>query len=218
VRHAVAVERVRSQIAADLHDGVGASLSRIAILSDVVRQQAQTALPAAMPALDAIGDNARAVIDDMSDAVWLIDPRLDTLQHVVTRIRALASELFDGQRIGCTIEAPADAARVTLASEQRRHVYLILKESLTNVLRHAHATHVVVRVDVSHRTLHLRVIDDGVGVDGRSSGESGLRRGGRGLENIRRRVAALHGDVSVGAGVDGRGTGVTVVLPLEWTA
>jgi hypothetical protein len=118
VRHAIAVERVRSQIAADLHDGVGASLSRIAILSDVVKQQAERALPGAIPALAAIGDNARAVIDDMSDAVWLIDPRLDDLQHVVARVRALASELFDGQRVACTVEGPADASRIVLTSEQ----------------------------------------------------------------------------------------------------
>ena len=85
VRRAIAVERVRSQIAADLHDGVGASLSRIAILIEVVRQQADSALPDAIPALTAISDNARAVIDDMSDAVWFIDPHVDTLRQVVVR-------------------------------------------------------------------------------------------------------------------------------------
>lgn len=123
LRRAIAVERVRSQIAADLHDGVGASLSRIAILSEVVRQQAHSALPDAVPALTAISDNARAVIDDMSDAVWFIDPRVDSLHQVVTRARAMASELFDGQRIRWAVEAPNDVSGVPLAPEQRRHVF-----------------------------------------------------------------------------------------------
>ena len=206
VRRAIAVERVRSQIAADLHDGVGASLSRIAILSEVVRQQAHAALPDAMPALAAIGDNARAVIDDMSDAVWFIDPRLDNLQQVVTRARAMASELFDGQRIRWTVEAPDDASGVPLASEQRRHVYLILKEALTNVLRHAHATNVVVRVTASRGRLRIEVTDDGVGLDGKASNSAPGPRGGHGLENMRRRAAALGGTARIVSPPQGRGT------------
>ena len=168
VRRAIAVERVRSQIAADLHDGVGASLSRIAILSEVVRQQAHSALPDAMPALAAISDNARAVIDDMSDAVWFIDPHVDTLQQVVIRARGMASELFDGQPIRWRVEAPDDASSVPLASAQRRHVYLIIKEALTNVLRHAQATHVVVLVTASQGRLRIEVTDDGIGLDGKA--------------------------------------------------
>ena len=82
-----------------------------------------------MPALTAISDNARAVIDDMSDAVWFIDPHVDSLQQVVIRSRAMASELFDGQPIRWSVEAPDDASSVPLASEQRRHLYLIIRHS-----------------------------------------------------------------------------------------
>ena len=214
VRQAIAVERMRSQIAADLHDGVGASLSRIAILTDVVKQQAERALPGAIPALAAIGDNARAVIDDMSDAVWLIDPRLDDLQQVVARVRALASELFDGQRIACTVEGPADASRIVLTSEQRRHVYLILKESLTNALRHANARHVAVQIGVSHGTLCVEVRDDGVGMNEENGVDVPFTRGGRGLQNLRDRAALLGGTVRIESPADGQGTSMVLELPL----
>jgi signal transduction histidine kinase len=230
VRRAIAVERVRSQIAADLHDGVGASLSRIAILSEVVQQQAHSALPGAMPALAAIGDNARAVIDDMSDAVWFIDPQVDNLEQVVIRARALAMELFDGQRIRWTVEAPGAAARVPLAAEQRRHVYLILKEALTNVLRHAQATEVVVLVTASLGRLRIEVTDDGIGLDSKArnavdTGASvhcspadtfvrGSVRGGRGLENIGRRASALGGAASIVSHAEGRGTSIVVDVPV----
>jgi ligand-binding sensor domain-containing protein/anti-sigma regulatory factor (Ser/Thr protein kinase) len=214
VRHAVAVERVRSQIAADLHDGVGASLSRIAILSEVVRQQADSALPDAIPALNAISDNARAVIDDMSDAVWFIDPHVDNLQQVIIRARAMASELFDGQRIRWTVEAPDDASGVPLVSEQRRHVYLIIKEALTNVLRHAHAANVAVLVTASHGRLRIEVTDDGVGLDNKPRNDSPGPGGGHGLENIKRRASALGGTARIASRPQGRGTSIVVDVPV----
>jgi len=214
VRRAIAVERVRSQIAADLHDGVGASLSRIAILSEVVRQQADSALPDAIPALTAISDNARAVIDDMSDAVWFIDPQVDNLRQVVVRIRAMASELFDGQRIRWTVEAPDGASGVPLAAEQRRHVYLILKETLTNVLRHAQATSVAVLVTASRGRLRIEVTDDGIGLDGSTRNGSPSTNGGHGLENIRRRAAALGGTARIESPARGRGTSIVVEVPV----
>jgi signal transduction histidine kinase len=226
VKHAIAVERVRSQIAADLHDGVGASLSRIAILSEVVRQQAHSTLPDAMPALTAISDNARAVIDDMSDAVWFIDPHVDTLQQVVIRARAMASELFDGQPIRWSVEATDDASKVSLSSEQRRHVYLVIKEALTNVLRHAQATTVVVLVTASQGRLRIEVTDDGIGLDGRARNAEGTGasghcsrpdtsvRGGHGLENIGRRASALGGAVSIVSKAEGRGTSIVVEVPM----
>jgi signal transduction histidine kinase/ligand-binding sensor domain-containing protein len=212
VRRAVAVERVRSQIAADLHDGVGASLSRIAILSEVVRQRAQVALPDALPALTAISDNARAVIDDMSDAVWFIEPHTDNLQQVVIRARAMASELFDGPRIRWTVEGPENASSVPLAPEQRRHIYLIVKEALTNVLRHAQATSVIVLVTASQRRLRIEVTDDGVGLEGKA-GHTAPGSGGHGLENIRRRASALGGTARIEPHAPARGTTIVVDVP-----
>jgi len=205
----VEVERVRSRIAADLHDGVGASLSRIAIMSEVVRRRAEAVLPDAVPALASIADDARGLIDDMSDAVWSIDPRLDTLQQVIVRVRALASEIFDGQPVAWNVDGPDDAASVALAPEQRRHVYLILKEALTNVLRHARASHVAVRVAATRDRLHLAVVDDGRGVGGAPS----TSRGGRGVESMRARAAALGGTLTVSSGAAG-GTRVEVDVPL----
>jgi len=192
---------------------VGASLSRIAVLSDVVTQQAQTTLPDAMPALAAIGENARAVIDDMSDAVWFIDPRLDSLAQVVARVRALASELFEGQHIRSTIDAPADIPHVPLASEQRRHIYLMLKEILTNVVRHARATRVTVRFTVSGAGIRFEVSDDGVGLNEYEADQAQGGLGGRGLQNLHQRAAALGGTVRFSSNGPHGGTTVIVDVP-----
>src|SRR4029453_4487562 len=108
---------------------------------------------------------------------------------------ALASELFDGHRIACTVEGPADASRIVLTSEQRRHLYLILKESLTNALRHAKARHVAVQIGVSQGTLCVDVGDDGVGMNEQNEVDAPFTRGGRGLQNLRHRAALLDGTV-----------------------
>jgi signal transduction histidine kinase/ligand-binding sensor domain-containing protein len=211
VRRLLAVERVRSRIAADLHDGVGAGLSRIALLSEVVRRQVEPVVPAAVPALTSIAENARGVIDDVSDAVWLIDPRLDSLQHLIVRVRTVAADLFDGQRIAWRLEAPAGLSALPLSPEQRRHLYLILKESLTNVVRHARATRVDIAITRADHRLRLEVADDGAGID--AGGPPPPAGGGRGLANMRARAAALGGTLAVAAGSGGKGTRVTLEMP-----
>jgi len=150
----------------------------------------------------------------MSDAVWFIDPQVDNLQQVVIRARAMAAELFDGQRIRWTVEAPDDASGVPLAAEQRRHVYLILKEALTNVLRHAQATSVAVLVTASRGRLRIEVTDDGIGLDGSTRNGSPSTNGGHGLENIRRRAAALGGTARIESPARGRGTSIVVEVPV----
>jgi signal transduction histidine kinase/streptogramin lyase len=216
VRRLLDVERVRARIAADLHDGVGASLSRIAILSELVRRRTEALVPETTPQLAAIADNARDVIEDMSDAVWSIDPRLDTLQEVVVRARSMAAELFDEGRITWSIEAPAAADRIRLAPEQRRHVFLVLKEALTNVARHARATNVSVKITSDGRRLRLEIADDGRGVDG--DGPPDTAGSGRGIGNMEVRARALGGRLSVGPGSDGRGTLVALDVPTKTTA
>lgn len=212
---AVALERVRSRIAADLHDNVGASLSRIALLSEVVRQQTEPVLPDTSPALKSIADSARNLIDDMSDAVWSIDPRLDNLQQVIIRARALASDLFDDLQINWTLDAPDDTSQIALAPEQRRHLYLILKESMTNIVRHAEAAHVSVQVKASNGRLSVEITDDGVGIDPTMAVTRGR---GRGVGNLHARADALRGTLAVTTGPGGRGTMVKLEARLRPTA
>jgi signal transduction histidine kinase len=206
----LAIQRVRAQIASDLHDGVGARLSRIAVLSEVVRQQAEGSLPAAVPALAAIGDNAREVIDDMSDAVWFVDTRFDTLEHVFARARAIATELFDARTLGWTMDVSLPLISVELTSEQRRHLYLMLKESFTNIVRHARATHVTVRASTTGRTLRVEIADDGVGLEGGAATEGS----GRGLDSLRRRAALLGGSLSIVSPDTVRGTRIVLDIPV----
>ncbi|MPZ21279.1 MAG: hypothetical protein GEV06_25785 [Luteitalea sp.] len=130
----VALERMRMGIATDLHDEIGGTLSRMAILTEVVKRQA--ALPAPIEQrLDDVGETARGLVDTMSDVVWSIDPRRDHLASVFVRVREHAHDALEGAAL--SFDVPASAEDVRLSPDQRRHLYLILKEALTNVAKHA---------------------------------------------------------------------------------
>ncbi|MEK7831850.1 MAG: two-component regulator propeller domain-containing protein, partial [Acidobacteriota bacterium] len=129
VSRLVEIERVRTRIASDLHDDIGASLSRMAILSEVVKQQGQHAdigggqlnsqnLRSAQM-LTEIADSARGLVDSMSDIVWSIDPRRDDLGQVITRTRQFAADVLDSQGINWQFIASAEIEKNRLNPEQR---------------------------------------------------------------------------------------------------
>ncbi len=199
VTRLVAIERVRTRIATDLHDDVGSSLSRMAILSEVLIRQAQSSDPARVRVLTEIADSARALVDGMSDIVWSIDPRRDDLNSLLARLRDFAADVLDARGIPCVFEAPPSAERVRLAADHRRHVYLILKEAVTNIARHARCSRAGIRVAVDGSTLIAEVWDDGQGLT-EQPGRPESRSGGHGLHNMKARAR------EIGARLDIRST------------
>ena len=193
------------------------------ILSEVVRRQAGASREDTVKRMGQIADTARSLVDALSDAVWAIDARSDTLGAIVVRLRAYASDLFDARRTACIFDAPPDLNDVRLGPEARRHLFLIVKEALTNVARHAEASRVEVRLARSGRQLTVDVIDNGRG-DGSSSERecdrddtttatpSSPTRGGRGRANMQARAALLGGRVEISANAGGTRVHVDVML------
>jgi signal transduction histidine kinase len=200
------VARTRLRIAGDLHDDIGASLSSMAVLSDLVRRN--DALPEAdRSRLDRLSASARTLVDDLRDIVWAIDPSSDRLHDLAERLRDTAAALLPG--VACTVEAP-DEADLALDMEVRRHLLLVAKEALHNVARHAGATAVRVRLAASSGAIGLTVADDGRGFDA-SAGRSG-----HGLSSLRERAALLGGTLTVDS-QPGGGTRVHLYVPRDDT-
>ncbi len=202
LRNALAAERLRLRISRDLHDELGAGLSGIALLSDA-SARAETLDDAERSQLRRIGSSARAMVADLREIVWTIDPQADRLNDVITRMKDLATDLLGGIRL--TFHAPSDhelAARIGMA--ERRDLMLLYKEILNNIAKHARATDVHIAV-VLHRTaIELTVKDDGVGFDPDST------RPGTGLKSLRERAARLGGQLEV-ASRPGGGTRIRVL-------
>jgi len=208
------VERVRTRIATDLHDDIGASLSRMAILSEVVKLQNDGRNERSARMLTDISDSARSLVDSMSDIVWSIDPRRDDLQSVVRRVRQFAADILETQGIKWELLIAADLQQVKLQPEERRHLFLIFKEALTNIARHAGCTSVLVRLTVVGHQLRAEINDDGKGFVAIPRSEPGANgRGGHGVENMRARAAQLRGRLKIDSTV-GVGTRLTLTMPL----
>ncbi len=204
----VALERVRTRIASDLHDDIGSSLSQIAVLSEVVRLRVEARDPQVAAPLSRIGDISRELVDSMSDIVWAINPRHDHLDDLVHRMRRFAGDFLSAGKIQFELEVKGRAG-ISLGANARRDVFLIFKESLHNALRHSGCAAIRAEVRAEGGWLRMRVADDGKGF-----AVDGAPNGGHGLESMRRRAAKLGGGVTI-ASSEGAGTSVELVVPLS---
>lgn len=204
------LDAVRSRIASDLHDDLGASLSRISILSEVAsRRVREGGSPSEL--VEKIGDASRAVVEKLADGIWSVDPRRDDLRSLGERLRLAAAELLEPAGISWRVEVPEGAERVGMHPDQRRNVYLLLKEAMANAARHSRAQSATLVVTSASGTLDLRLEDDGSGFDTGAVEDGGRLVGGRGLKNMRERATALGGALRIES-VRGRGTVVSLRL------
>ena len=196
------LERMRYRIATDLHDDVGASLSQIAILSDLGRAGLeQRDVRSVSDRLALIATTARQLVDSMSDIVWAVNPRRDSLDDLVHRMRRFAADTLEAADIQLAFTAPEASAAMRVGPDVRREVLLILKEAVTNIGRHSRATAAEIEFRVERHRMHLRVRDNGRGFDLAHDNP------GNGLRSMRRRVTALGGRLEIESAA-GRGTDV----------
>ena len=202
------LHQVRSRIAADLHDEMGLSLARVAILADVARQN--NGDTTTTETLKEIGGTARDLVDATSDMAWALDPRHDTVPALIARLRRQASEVAEG--FGATFDLEADSLDgVPMASEARRHLFLILKESIRNACRHGRPDHLMLRIHRRASRLVITLEDDGVGFDTTSA------RDGQGLPSMERRATEMGATLSVASG-PGEGTTIEIDVPFKTDA
>lgn len=204
-----ALQRERARIAQDLHDDLGSSLARIQLLSGLAKaDKHHTGQVEAH--LDKIIQSADETVRALEEIVWAVRPDSDTLASLVEYIAHFANELFEGDTARCRLDLPNDLPAMPLPPEMRHDIFLVVKESLTNVLRHAGAKEVLVEARITGPTLEILIRDDGKGFD-MAAPPPAMHNG---LENMRRRAAALGGTLEM-TGAPGQGTTVrlTVKLP-----
>jgi len=207
LRRALDVERVRTRIATDLHDDIGATLSQIAILSEVARTQSDPQAAEVTAPLLKIARLSGEAVDAMSDIVWALNPHRDRQIHLVQRLRRLASDLLRARNIRFHFLHPEADDRVRLGAEVRREVVLIFKEVLNNIVRHANCSEVDIHLSVDGGCVRLAVSDNGTGFDERNTDGQG-----NGLRNMRHRAEHLGGSLNIDS-APGRGTRIDLRVP-----
>lgn len=155
------MQNIRNKIAQDLHDDIGSTLSSISILSNLAlkeKDRTQT-----YEAISEINDSSINLMEKMDDIVWSINPRNDSLENLLSRIKRFATTLFEAKNIDYNITIQENINEVKLPMEYRQHIYLILKEAINNLVKYAHATKADIDVRFFDNRLSIFVKDNGKG-------------------------------------------------------
>jgi ligand-binding sensor domain-containing protein/signal transduction histidine kinase len=206
VARLVEVANIRTHIAADLHDDIGSNLTRIAILSEVAHSQLGNGSPNVESPLLSIANISRESVASMSDIVWAINPKRDTLLDLVQRMRRFATEIFTPRSIEFQFRAPDADHDLKLGANFRRDMFLLYKEALNNAVRHSGCTSASIDFQVERSWLVLTVRDDGRGFDLEKANE------GQGLLSMTRRAGRLGGELRIDS-KPGKGTEICLRVP-----
>ena len=221
LRQVLAVERIRSRIATDLHDEIGAGLTHIGLLSEVsIRKAAmQTVAEGGVvadrehnngelqQAMSRVGDVARELSQAMSDVVWSINPKHDSVAALYRRLRSFASEICEAKEIQLNIDIADQITSMKLHPEVRRNLLLIAKEALHNMAKYSASRSVNVHMGLQENDLLLVIEDQGRGFDVNVGGD------GNGLFNMSNRAEKLGGTCTVHS-TPGNGTRVEARIPM----
>ncbi len=198
------LENERKRIAADMHDDLGSGLTRITYLS-------QMALSSDTQSnLQKIKSTASELVGNMSELIWVMTEENNTLGDLITYIKSYGVDYFEHNQIGFKIELPETPDELKIDSNLRRNLFLSVKESFHNIVKHAGAKNVCVKIVIDTH-LTVQISDDGIGIGALPSVN---RFGGNGLKNMQTRMANLAGTV------DFQNVGGTIInfkIPLTMT-
>ncbi len=197
------IEKERTRIATDMHDDLGAGLSRIRFLSQSILNK-NISDEATRTELKKITSFSDEMSEKMGEIVWALNEKNDTLADLVAYTRSYAVEYLANHNIECAANTPLNLPGTFITGEMRRNIFLSVKECLHNIVKHAGATKVSFSVELK-KIMEIVIHDNGKGIDWENR-----RAFSNGLENISRRMKEINGEVTF---LNERGTKVTLTIP-----
>jgi signal transduction histidine kinase/streptogramin lyase len=201
-----AIEKERLRISKDMHDEVGASLTRISILSEIAKSRQQEP-EKSQQVIQQISEIAGNVVDELSEIIWAMNPKNDSLDNFAAYIRRFASTYLDATTTLISYDFPDQVAPLPMSAELRRNLFLTVKEAIHNVVKHANAQNLTIILLLNQKKLIIILRDDGKGFS-----EELLPGTGNGLTNMRRRMEECGGTFSI---VSGKGKGTEIAFSVE---
>jgi ligand-binding sensor domain-containing protein/signal transduction histidine kinase len=208
LRQQEALEKERARIARDLHDQLGASLTQVGLLGEMVGEDKNQPEEVAAHARQ-ICQTARTTSDALDEIVWAANPSNDTLEGLVTYACKYAQDYFALAGLRYRLEVPAQLPVANLPPDLRHNVFLAFKESVNNVVKHAQATEVKIRLRLDAGRFILEVEDNG-----RGPAAAATKTGRNGLRNMRQRMEDVRGTFELAPGAE-RGSIVRLTAPLS---
>lgn len=199
-------ERLRSKIARDLHDEMGSTLTSINIISKVA-MEGKTDQEKGKAYFQKIKDHSGRMMESMSDMVWAINPMNDSLGRVLLRMKEFAAEILEPARINYHFDHNELELGLALNPEQRKNIYLIFKEALSNAAKYSVANNVLILMQVRDTLFTMVIADNGMGFNATEENS------GNGLKNMKIRATEMGGTVLLET-LPGKGTKITLQLPV----
>lgn len=202
-RRLIEIEKMRNHIARDLHDDIGSTLSSINIMSQIALQENGNA----GTHLKKIATHSARMMENMSDIVWSINPRNDTLEQVAAKMKEFAAEILEPKEITYTFSIDESIVGLKLDVEKRKNIFLIFKEAVNNAAKYSEAGKLAIQLSRVNGSLILSVIDNGKGFD------SATVIHGNGLNNMTERAHSMNGRLTQFS-EPGKGNSVSLQVPL----
>ena len=194
-------EKVRARSSRDFHDEAGNKITKISLYTGLLKQQ-MGENPQASEFLDRVEDNIKELSSGMRDFIWVLDPKHDSLEDTLLRIRQFGDKLFEHSGIDFQFnDSIQESNALKLDLNTRRHLLMIFKEAMNNTMKYAQASTVKLQAGIRDNRLEITLNDDGLGFD-----PNNLSRV-NGLENMKSRAEESGGNLEI-KGVPGLGTSV----------
>ena len=181
-----AVEKLRTKISADLHDDVGSLLTGLSMQSEILGKNAPEDIK---PKLERVSELSRSAMLKMRDAVWVMDARKDNWQSLIDRINEFAAEHLGAKELNYNLKHTNPSNEEEIEGLTRQHLYLIVKEAITNILKHSNADTVAIDLSKNKSEIALSIKDNGMVA---SQGTAGL-----GVSNMKQRIEELSGKLDI---------------------
>jgi two-component sensor histidine kinase len=205
LRQKIKVEEIRNKIAADLHDEVGSNLNSIAIFVGLLRKKAPKEL---FPILDKITSNSTESVQLMQDTIWAIQAKNDDFQKFILKMRGFVTQILGAKNIALTFDNQVVSNKNLLKMEQRKNAYLIFKESINNIVKHANASKVNIKILSEKNLIIIKIEDNGIGFDTNEVFE------GNGLQNFEQRAEESDMKISINSEI-GKGTSILLSITID---
>lgn len=206
VNQLLKIERMRNQIASDLHDDIGSTLSSISILSEILgKQLPENSTPREIAGK--IGLNSSSMLESMDDIIWAVNPKNDRFKNLSLRIKEYAVPLFEMKGINYKIIFPDNIDELQLNMEIRKNIYLIAKESVNNILKHSECKEAQLLFNYDKSLLTLKIVDNGKGFDLQSPTSR------NGVNNIKQRANKINANVEIDSSI-GNGTKIEITVKI----
>lgn len=198
------IEEVRRRLSRDIHDDIGSDLTKISILTEKIKTRTLGNDLEFIKVLDKLTSHTRSVIGNLSEIVWTVNPQHDNLNSMLAYFRNYINIFFEDCIVGYQINFPLHDEEIIVNPELRRNLFLMLKESLNNVVKHSGATHVIISFSCIGRMFEFAVQDNGHGIE-----ETARITFGNGLQNMRKRMDDSNCSIFIDSEY-GKGTSVSV--------